>query len=410
MLKDLDQRTASPENQNPSKNILTEIKSPTFIHKNSIINAKFILLLLIITILIIFFIYIFSKKNTVTQLSSSTAVATKKIAAPTNTSATKIIPNEEITLNNYNLDSGHDVGYLRLTLSKAAHYFIANNNSNQPILLTLANTKIISNINHTIPELTPNNWIRSLKFEQLNGALIVEIIPMPDIELTKTDLKNEPEPQLLIQFSKKKNNNTSLENGVMKKTILPPTTEETTQKQYQQAIELILNNKITEAITKLQKLLTADPAYIPAREALVTLLIKTNNNSKALKVLSSGLAKDPENLLFIKLQAQILTDEKKLDAALKILKQHTPPIDREPDYYGFLASLYQRTGQYELAIKIYDQLAKLQPYNSMWWVGLGTSLEAIGESNTATEAYKNALRSKAELSPEVRAYLESKIN
>ena len=404
MLKDLDQRTASPEKtdakdtNDAKKDILSGITCPHSSGKRPFIPLHLLLLILITVGIITFGIYNIKKQKTIINTKKSLTNMEQVVTAQA----------AEITLNNFTFDSGSEVAYLRLALSKPAHYFVANNNSNQPILLTLTNTKLIPNLDNMTPKLAENNWINTLKFEQLAGALIVEVMPMPNVELIKAEIKNESEAVLSMQFGKK--NSVISESGTMKKMALPLTAEETGIQLYQQAVELTVNNKISEAIAKLQKLLTTDPTHISAREALATLLLKTGKSAQALKILTDGLARDPENLQLVKLHAQILTTQNKLDAALKILLQHQPQISQEPDYYGFIASLYQRTGQYMLAAKLYDQLAKLQPHNATWWIGLGAALESSEENNAAAEAYGYALKSGADMSPEVRAYVENKAN
>jgi tetratricopeptide (TPR) repeat protein len=416
MLKDLDQRTILSGNQNTEKNILSELKSPMLSSKRPLITLKWSLILLFILGFSTLFYLQIQKQMKIHKAMAAVNIAEKKMPMELATTEVNHDTNvEEITLNNFTLDSGANLTYLRFTLSKTTKYFVANNNSGQPILLTLTNTKLIPDLLNMVPELPTNNWIQKLKFEQLNGALVIEIVPMPNVELGKLETKNDQQGvQLSIQFINKTKQGADKTNdfgsGTMKKTMLPPTLEETAKKQYQQAMELTINNQIPEAITKLEKLLATDPAYTPARERLTTLLLKIGKNSQAAKVLADGLARDPENSLFIKIKAQMLANEKKFDAALKLLHQHNPAMDRDPNYYGFMALLYQHTGQYMLAAKTYSQLVKLQPYNSIWWVGLGTALEAADANNAAIEAYKNALRSENDLSPEVQAYVENKIN
>lgn len=438
MLKDLDQRNPPSDKPNEEKSLLSGLKPSIPLGKQwqkpVLILVLLILLIVLIGVTLITYSRYQKHKTLRSQPEISTKVTTlqqKNLIADNKTNQKKSsllnkslekqasdelqTITEEITLNNFSLDSGSDIAYLHLSLTKTTHYFIENNNSDQPILLTLANTKLTPALQSNLQELPANKWIKNIKFHQVTDALVIEINLMPNIELSKLQSKNEPSSEILMHFIQKNNADTdiniqtaALDSGTMHKITLPLTDEEIVEQEYQQAIELAFTNQTPAAIAKLQKVLNVSPKYTQAREALVSLLIKYNKPEQALKVVSDGLAKDPENLVFIKLQAQILVNQGRLEQALKTLSKHHPAINLEPDYYGFTASLYQKTKQYIMAAKIYDQLTKLQPNKAMWWIGLGISLEAVGENNASVEAYKNALRNGANLDPQVRAYIESK--
>lgn len=363
------------------------------------------------------------KKNTSLQSWNANNISQKVAAsnnAPTINNDNISNINELITLNNFSFDSNSDIAYLHLIINKPTYYFIENNNTEQPILLTLANTKLGMELQNELKELPQNKWLKSIKFHQVTDALVIEINLLPNVELSKLQLKSEPILELQMQFNHKINADTNinvadksvlkLDTGMMNKIALPFTNEEKIEQEYQEAIELALSNKIPEAITKLQKILKSYPKNTKVREALASLLIKSNKFDQALKALSDGLAKDPENLIYLKFKTQILEKQGYPNQALDILNKHHPAINIEPNYYGFMASLYQKTGQYMEAAKIYNQLAKLQPYRSAWWVGLGIALESAGEYNAAIESYKNALRNSADIDPQVRIYVENKVN
>jgi MSHA biogenesis protein MshN len=59
-----------------------------------------------------------------------------------------------------------------------------------------------------------------------------------------------------------------------------------------------------------------------------------------------------------------------------------------------LAALYQRQGNHQAAARIYRQLLELRPGFGNWQVGLGVSLEALGDAAGARQAYQAALQAR----------------
>ncbi len=200
---------------------------------------------------------------------------------------------------------------------------------------------------------------------------------------------------------------TNLHPKNMKITALPLNQEERSQALYQDALQAITNNQTASAIRKLQTVLHLAPDNVEARETLATLLAKMGQNKRANQIVTEGLVRDPDNLELVQLQTHILVGQNKIKPALAILQQHAPKINQAPDYYAYMASLYQRDGDYMLAARIYDDLVKLDPSQTLWWVGLGIAFESAGKNNAAVEAYGHALQGSIDV--QTRDFVEHKL-
>jgi tetratricopeptide (TPR) repeat protein len=115
-----------------------------------------------------------------------------------------------------------------------------------------------------------------------------------------------------------------------------------------------------------------------------------------------------ESINLIELKAKMLVAAGKITEAVTLLERQAPPLDANPEYHAFIAALYQRQGQSNLAASLYKQLLNVKPRNSMWWLGLGVALEAMNDHGQAMEAYSEA-ENIGGLNPELKAYIETRL-
>ena len=209
----------------------------------------------------------------------------------------------------------------------------------------------------------------------------------------------------------KQNNQTlkSQPKGTMQITAVPLDQKQKAQHLYRQALQAIANNQTEEAIKTLQVLLYAQPDNVQARETLAVLLFRTGQKNQASKIVAAGTARNPNNIELIELQAHILATQNKNAEAISVLQQHPLSIYTHPDYYAYMAALYQRQGQYMSAARLYNKLVKIMPGKAVWWVGLGVALESMDKNVAALESYKRALHVGVDLDVNARAFVEDKI-
>lgn len=197
--------------------------------------------------------------------------------------------------------------------------------------------------------------------------------------------------------------------GKMLITVVPLDKKQKAQNLYKKALQLIANNQNTDAIKTLRLFLYLQPDNIQAREALAVLLFRTGNKNQAGAVVMQGSTRGQNNAGWVELQARILASENKNAKAISILQQNHFPLYDHPDYYAYLATLYQHEGQYVAAAELYNKLVKLMPGNAIWWLGLGIALESMDKGVAALESYQQALNVGMNLDANTRAFIEDKI-
>lgn len=308
-----------------------------------------------------------------------------------------------------------EVTSLRLLLSQDALYQVMTNDKNQ-LIIVLENSRLVTSIP---PINTMNSAVNDIQMiNQRNGNLKIILTLKPNSELSHLDLNTSSKlPELQVDFVT--TNSDSAQVPIADKidvitqknnvgSIIKLRTDISLSDQYQQALRLSSEGHHEEAIQLLTFILIKNPDYSLARESLASLLIAQGRTNQAEKIISVGLQQRPFYPAYIKLKARILVNSGKINQALAQLQLAPPAITSDPEYYAYIAALYQRQNRYELSERLYEQLLALQPNNATWWMGEGIALENVGKPSLAMNAYIRAARSEG-LNPELRIYAESRV-
>jgi tetratricopeptide (TPR) repeat protein len=162
---------------------------------------------------------------------------------------------------------------------------------------------------------------------------------------------------------------------------------------YRKASAQLSRGEVTEGEAGLHRALELKADLHAARELLAGLLLRQKRVSEAAQVLDEGLALSPGTITFIVLRARIYTEQANLPKAISLLESQQPVFENAGDYYGLLAALYQRNGRHDAAADLYRRMLQRSPGQAVWHMGLGISLEALGNKVGAREAYQRALQS-----------------
>jgi len=169
--------------------------------------------------------------------------------------------------------------------------------------------------------------------------------------------------------------------------------------------QLNFSNTQTTSVSKLKpQPLNVNEIYQQALQ-----LWQNRNEVEAENYLRQALRENPDALPLVLLEARIRVDKNQIKTALHLLEKHAPSINIHPEYYAFLAALYQRSNQAHMAASLYQQLIELQPHNGIWWIGLGISLNAVGRQADALQAFHRAEQEDG-LTPTLKAYVEEQIH
>jgi len=178
-----------------------------------------------------------------------------------------------------------------------------------------------------------------------------------------------------------------------KKNTIPLRSEQRAEVAYQSAYDQLKARNQRKAERSLRQALALDPGHIKSRELLSGVYIQQGRWVEASELLRNGLILSPGHRTFSKLYARSLMQLQQDKRAIVVLQEHAPPIKSDPEYYAILAALYQRQKDHASAVQTYQKIVAIQPRNGVWWVGLGISLEALGESKQASLAYFQARKS-----------------
>lgn len=306
--------------------------------------------------------------------------------------------------------------YLRFLFDRETLYQVNADPLQHSLIITLKNTHLTVNV----PPLDfINSALKDLKISYgEKGELKLILILSPDAKLSNLELNKESRyPELQADFLmeapvvvnqekvvRMNKNMAEQHTGQLKKVAVALSVDE----KYQEALGLVEAGQHDKAIQGLTVLVDKHPEYNLARETLVTLLVQQGNQGSAEKILSTGLQLQPYYPPFIEMKAHFLVDEGKIEQALNLLKKAPPALAMHPEYYAFIAALYQRLGQFSSAESLYQQLTALHPEKGVWWLGLAVTEEGLGKNAQAMEAYAKADRSP-DLDPELRGYVGTRL-
>jgi MSHA biogenesis protein MshN len=187
------------------------------------------------------------------------------------------------------------------------------------------------------------------------------------------------------------------------------TTQQRAENQYRRALDALEEGRTTEALERLQQALEIEPRHQAARETLVRLLLESNRADDAVRQLQLALERDAAQPAMAMMLARLQLEKAGTAApALATLMRSLPSAAGNAEYLAFLAAVLQREQRYADSSGYYRQALRLAPQNSVWWMGLGISLQGDGHAADAGEAYSRA-KASGNLTPELQAFVDRKI-
>lgn len=177
---------------------------------------------------------------------------------------------------------------------------------------------------------------------------------------------------------------------------------------YQRGLELYSRAEFQQSIAALNSAVEKDPQHGQAHYLLVSALLQINQRTAAEQHLEHALRDIPDHWDMRRLYAHLLTDRGDFQSALAILRQASPRLADDPDYHALIAALHQQLEDHVPAMQVYRQLVEVRPANSIWWMGLGISLEALARPEEALVSYRRALDGGA-LAADLRQFVSGRI-
>ncbi len=243
------------------------------------------------------------------------------------------------------------------------------------------------------------------------AVVMQEKIPVPaaPVKQPKTHVKTEvdlPPPVVPSESETRAENDAG--RGSMEKQRRPLTQKQLAEQAFQQAYAALRKGRIADGERFLHQALMDRPGHIKAREMLAGLYIKAGRYVEAAQLLQQGVAIKPGHSMFRKLYARVLLEQNALDQAVTVLEGRLPPITQDVDYYALLAALYQRQGRHKNAVAVYQNMLRQNAMVGIWWIGMGISLEKLGDSEAARKAYEKA-RASGTLAAQMIQYTDNRL-
>lgn len=193
------------------------------------------------------------------------------------------------------------------------------------------------------------------------------------------------------------------------KQIKELTPQQQAENAYRQAVTVLQQGHSADAMANLEQALKIDPTHAGARQMLVGLLLQVKRNDEAIQKAQEGLAIDPSQVGLTMILARVQVEQNDQKGALTTLERGLPYANANADYQAFYAALLQREKRNKEAVDHYVVALAKSPENSVWWMGLGISLQAENRLPEAKEAFNRAKATNG-LTPELVAFVNQKLS
>lgn len=192
------------------------------------------------------------------------------------------------------------------------------------------------------------------------------------------------------------------------KTLRPLSVTQRAGQLFQRGVTQLGRGERRQAGATLQAALDIDPKHIRSRETLAALLLNEGRTAEAGAMLRDGLRLMPKATALAKLYARILAGQGDNAAAIAVLEQAQATTNDDAEYLALLAAFYQREQRHAQAARTYQRVLQQRPSVASWWMGLALSLESLGDTGQALNAYQRA-RQLGGLSHDVAAFVAERI-
>jgi MSHA biogenesis protein MshN len=381
MLKDLDKR------QIESGSALKNSTNSTFISSKELKPWLLVLITVSITLLLV---YVFSLYQQNKQLLTQQLMANKPVSTEIQTKANTVITTK-VTTSEHNQSNGqHSVnsqsvdqnGDTRKTTALQKTAVTANTNfagiAAKDVSIITDNNIIATDANTKVSNITKKNANKKL--------ITTERISTPNSATVKNGVVNKVKSN--TQLTKKVTEKSVTSSSSMSVSRRQLTSSQLAAQKMTQAEQALANNNIAKAEKLFEEVLMLQADNKTARKQLAALWFGRKAYQAAINILAQGIALAPENSEYRLMQARIYLTQGQTERAYQILQglQSSDNIE----YLATQARIAQQLTQYEQAIKNYQQLAKMQPDEARWWLGLAVAYDANKQYSLALQAYQSA--------------------
>lgn len=279
------------------------------------------------------------------------------------------------------------------TSSNPVNSNLINHNKNLPLGVSTDNSNTIKNVAIKNGSPTPDELKVSSKndIQPINVALAKTSQDLDSPMIEKNKSQPLPESSLRLERSLKS---------------FTPT--QVAENAYRQGVIFLKQGRMVEAEKSLQEALNSNPLNFNARQLLVDLMVDNSQQKEAISLLEEGLRISPGNSRYSYDLARLQVETGDAKSALSTLKTGLPLAGNNPEYHSLLGTLLQGEEQHEEAVKHYLVALKADSSKLNYLVGIGISLQALGQVADATEAFTRARQSQL-LTSELAIFVDDRL-
>lgn len=163
-----------------------------------------------------------------------------------------------------------------------------------------------------------------------------------------------------------------------------------------------------QAVSHWQQLRQLEPSSSQAYLELSRLAQVQRNDAGALQILEQARAAGVQDPKLSMALAALALKQQDWAKALSYL-QYEPDIFNYTDFYALKAAALQKTDQHPQAVQVFQQLARQQPEQARWWLGMALSYDAMQQNEQALLAYRQVAVNGFGLSATSLDYVKKRI-
>lgn len=168
------------------------------------------------------------------------------------------------------------------------------------------------------------------------------------------------------------------------------------------------SGNLNQAVSYWQQIRQAAPSDSEAYLELSRLAQIQRNDMGAVQILEQANVagvKDPKLSMAL---AALALKQQDWAKALGYL-QYEPDIFNYTDFYALKAAALQKTNQHTQAVQVFQQLARQQPDQARWWLGMALSYDALQQREQALLAYRQVAVNGLGLSADSLNYVKKRL-
>lgn len=279
------------------------------------------------------------------------------------------------------------------TSSNQVNSNLINRNKNLPLAVSTDNRNTIKNVAIKNDSPTPDEVKVSTKndIQPINVALAKTSQDSDSPMIEKNKSQPLPESSVRLERSLK---------------IVTPT--QVAENAYRQGVIFLKQGRMVEAEKSLREALNSNPLNFNARQLLVDLKVDNSQQNEAISLLEEGLRISSGNSQYSYDLARLQVEIGDAKSALSTLKRGLPLAGNNPEYHSLLGTLLQGEEQHQEAVNHFLVALNADSSKLNDLVGIGISLQALGQFADATEAFTRARQSQL-LTSELAIFVDDRL-